>query len=194
MTKVAIITGSTRPGRQVDKVTGWVYETAIHHSDATFEIVDVGDYDLGQLDEPTPAALSADYTHPHTKQWSSTIDSFDAFVFVTPEYNHSLPGALKNAIDFLFTEWNDKAAGFVSYGLHGGTRAVEHLRLVMAELKVADVRTQVALSLFDDFEGMADLRPRAHQPATLARMLDELVAWAGALKRLREDTQSRAAA
>jgi NAD(P)H-dependent FMN reductase len=85
------------------------------------------------------------YTKPHTLAWAEKIASFDGYVFVTPEYNHSTSGALKNAIDFLYREWNNKAAGFVSYGSVGGTRAVEHLRLVMAELQIATVRAQVAL-------------------------------------------------
>ena len=100
------------------------------------------------------------YSKPHTKAWAAKIATFDAFVFVTPEYNHSTSGALKNAIDFLFREWNDKAAGFVGYGGVGGARAVEHLRLVMGEIKVADVRAQVALSLFTDFENFSDVQTR----------------------------------
>ncbi|GAA0908870.1 hypothetical protein GCM10009559_78500 [Pseudonocardia zijingensis] len=112
-------------------------------------------------------------------------------VFVTPEYNHSFPAALKNAIDYLFAEWNDKAAGFVSHGVHGGVRAVEGLRLVLAELKVATVRSQVVLNTFTDFELTAPgdpgvCRPGEHEQQALHDMLDELVAWAAALKPLRE--------
>src|SRR5262245_65872146 len=100
------------------------------------------------------------YSQPHTKAWAAKIAEFDAFVFVTAEYNHGIPGALKNAIDFLFREWNDKAAGFVSYGGHAnGSRAVEQLRLVMGELRVADVRSQVPLSLFTDFAKFSVLKP-----------------------------------
>ena len=98
-------------------------------------------------------------------------------MFVTPEYNHSTSGALKNAIDFLYREWNDKAAGFVGYGGAGGARAVEHLRLIMGEIKVADVRAQVALSLFTDFENFSALKPGPHQEAAVNAMLDDLVAW-----------------
>ena len=97
------------------------------------------------------------YEQPHTKRWAEKIASFDGFVFVTPEYNHATSGALKNAIDFLYAEWNNKAAGFVSYGAAGGARAVEHLRLVLGELQIADVTSQVALSLLTDFENMTDL-------------------------------------
>jgi NAD(P)H-dependent FMN reductase len=125
------------------------------------------------------------YTQPHTKAWAAKIDSLDGFVFVTPEYNHSTSGALKNAIDFLYQEWNNKAAGFVSYGSVGGTRAVEHLRLVMGELQVADVRAQVALSLHTDFTNFSQFTPAPHQAAAVDTVLDQVVAWSGALAALR---------
>jgi NAD(P)H-dependent FMN reductase len=92
------------------------------------------------------------YSKEHTEVWSAKIDSFDGYVFVTAEYNHGIPGALKNGIDYLYKEWNNKAAGFVGYGSAGGVRAVEQLRLVMAELQVADVRAQVAVSIITEFE------------------------------------------
>jgi NAD(P)H-dependent FMN reductase len=186
MTRVAVITGSTRPGRKSLDVARWAHELAAARGDVQAEIVDLADFDLRHLDEPAPAALSADYRHPHTRRWSELIASFDAYIIVTPEYNHSMPGALKTALDFLFDEWNDKAVGFVGYGLHGGVRAIEHLRHVAAELKLADVRTQVTLSLFDDFHDMEAFAPQRHHRATLERMLDELAAWGAALKGLRE--------
>ena len=111
------------------------------------------------LDEPMPPSMAETYTKEHTNAWSEKIDSLDAFIFVTPEYNHSISGALKNAIDFLYREWNNKAAAFVSYGSAGGVRAVEHLRLILAELQVAGVRSQVFLSLFTDFENMSVFKP-----------------------------------
>ncbi len=113
------------------------------------------------------------------------INSFDAYVFVTAEYNHGIPGALKNAIDFLFKEWNNKVAGSVSYGGSGGIRAVEQLRLVMAELYVATVRSQVQLSLFTDFENFTKFKPAPFQEKSANTMLDEVIAWGGALKALR---------
>jgi NAD(P)H-dependent FMN reductase len=189
MTRIAIIIGSTRPGRKAEAVARWVHDIASQRDDATFELVDLADYHLPHLDEPVPAAMGPNYRQPHTRAWSTTIASFDAYIFVTPEYNHSTSGVLKNAIDYLFTEWNDKAAGFVSYGLTGGTRAVEHLRLVMGELQIADVRTQVALSLFTDFDNGTDLRPGAHQAQTAHTMLEQLVAWAAALKTIRPAAQ-----
>src|SRR5262252_7642313 len=148
-TRVGIIVGSTRPGRKAEAVASWAYEIAKQRSEAEYEIVDIEKFDLPLLDEPVPPSMSQ-YTKPHTQAWAAKIASFDAFVFVTPEYNHATSGALKNAIDYLYREWNNKAAGFVGYGAAGGTRAVEALRLVMGEIKVADVRAQVALSLYSD--------------------------------------------
>src|ERR687898_67267 len=155
--KVAVILGSTRPGRNGEAVSQWIYEIAKKRSDADFELVDIKDFNLPLLDEPVPPSMGQ-YSQEHTRTWSAKIDSFDAYVFVTAEYNHGIPGALKNAIDFLFKEWNNKVAGFVSYGGTGGVRAVEQLRLVMAELKVATVRAQVTLSLFTDFENFTTFK------------------------------------
>ena len=143
MLRIAIVVGSTRPGRTAVRVAGWVYEIARERDDAEFELVDVADYALPLL------------------------------------------AALKNAIDFLYHEWSGKAAGFVGYGNTGGARAIEHLRLVMGELQVADVREQVSLSIFDDFLAFSELRPRDRQVAALHAMLDQVVAWSGALRPLR---------
>jgi NAD(P)H-dependent FMN reductase len=189
MTSIGIIIGSTRPGRRGPEVAQWVHGIAARRDDASYTVVDLADYRLPMLDEPVAAAKSPDYVRPHTRTWAETIDSFDGFVFVTPEYNHSLPGALKNALDFLYREWNNKAAAFVGYGPAGAVRAVEHLRLIGAELKLADVRTQVALSMFTDFEDGVRAKPAAHQEGILSTLLDELVAWADALKTVREPVQ-----
>jgi NAD(P)H-dependent FMN reductase len=184
MLKVAIIVGSTRPGRKAEAVARWVHGIAAKRSDASFEVVDIADFDLPLLDEPLPPSLGQ-YTQPHTKAWAAKIATFDAFVFVTPEYNHATSGALKNAIDYLFAEWNNKAAGFVGYGSVGGARAVENLRLIMGELKVADVRAQVALSLFTDFENFTTFKPAPQQEAAVNAMLGDLIPWARALQAMR---------
>ena len=192
MLNVAIIIGSTRPGRKAEAVARWVYDIAARRSDAAFEVVDIAAFDLPLLDESVPPSLNQ-YAKPHTRAWAAKIATFDAFVFVTPEYNHSMSGALKNAIDFLFREWNDKAAGFVGYGSVGGARAVEQLRLVMGEIKIADVRAQVALSLFTDFENFSTFKPAPQQAAAVNAMLDDLVPWGQALKTMRTQP-ARAAA
>jgi NAD(P)H-dependent FMN reductase len=184
MLRIAIIIGSTRPGRNGEAVGKWVHEIAKKRTDSNFELVDIRDFNLPLLDEPIPPSMGQ-YSKEHTKAWSLRIDSFDAYIFVTAEYNHGIPGALKNAIDFLYKEWNNKVAGFVSYGGAGGVRAVEQLRLVMAELKVATVRSQVTLSLFTDFENFTKFKPATFQENSANAMLDEVIAWGGALKTLR---------
>lgn len=171
-------------------VASWVDRVAADRSDATFEVVDVAAFGLPLLDELVPAAIGT-YQQPHTRAWSRTIAGLDGYVFVTPEYNHSIPAALKNAIDFLYREWHDKAAGLVSYGISGGIRAGEHLRLVLAEVKVACVRRQVTLSLGSDFEITDIAQPGAfapsdHQQVMLERMFDELISWSGALRVCRQ--------
>jgi len=182
--RIAIIVGSTRPGRNAEVVANWVHAHAAQRTDATFELVDIAEYNLPLLDEPFPPAMGK-YTKPHTLAWAAKIASFDGFVFVTPEYNHSTPAGLKNAIDFLNSEWRNKAAGFVGYGSVGGTRAVEHLRLIMGELQVADVRAQVALSLFTDWENFSKFNPGPQHASSLSTMFDQVVAWSRALAPLR---------
>jgi NAD(P)H-dependent FMN reductase len=184
MLKIGIIVGSTRPGRKAAAVAKWVFDILKSRKDAEFEIVDIEDYKLPLLDEPVPPIMRQ-YSNRHTKTWSEKIASLDAYIFVTPEYNHSTSAALKNAIDFLFHEWNNKAAGFVGYGGAGGVRAVENLRLVMGEIKIADVRAQVALSMFTDFENFTTFKPHEKHDKAVHSMADEVIAWGGALKALR---------
>jgi len=185
MMRIGIVIGSTRPGRVGEGVAQWVHKQATDRGDAIFEIVDLADFDLPHLDEPVPAAMSADYQHDHTKRWARAVAACDGFVFVVPEYNHSMNGALKDALDFLYREWKNKAAGFVGYGLVGATRAVEQLRLVLAELHVATVRDQLTLSSFTDFGPDGSCAPAEHHTDILARLLDQVVAWSTALAPLR---------
>src|SRR5437763_9634689 len=185
MLRIAIIIGSARPGRKAEAVAKWVYEIAQKRTDAEFEIVDIKDFDLPLLDEPV-SPMMGQYTHQHTKIWSAKIASFDAYVFVTPEYNHGTSGALKNAIDFLYHEWVNKAAGFVSYGGAAGARAAEQLRLVLAEVQIATVRNQVLLSLFTDFENFSVFKPAPQHEKSVNAMLEQVTAWGSALKTLRE--------
>ncbi len=176
--RIAVILGSTRPGRRSEAVAQWIVTIANTRTDASFELIDLAEVGLPLLDEPVPA-IFGEYAHAHTRAWASLIAQYDGFVFVTPEYNHSFSAALKNALDYLYAEWNDKAAGFVGLGGNGGLRAVEQLRLVLAELKVATVRTQVALGRGELQGGLQQ------QDQQLHAMLDELVAWASALRSLR---------
>jgi NAD(P)H-dependent FMN reductase len=160
-------------------------EQAGRRTDAEFELVDLADYPLPHLDEPLPPSMGQ-YQNAHTLQWAATIGRFDGFVFVTPEYNHSTSGVLKNALDYLYAEWNNKAMGVVSYGAVGGARAAEHLRLVAGELQMADVRTNVALSLITDFENFTEFTPGPYQAQALDTLLDQVVSWSDALAPLRQ--------
>jgi NAD(P)H-dependent FMN reductase len=184
MTKIGIILGSTRPGRNGEAVAKWVRDVASKRTDAEFELIDLSDYPLPHLDEALPPAMGQ-YSNPHTIEWAAKIRSYDGFVMVTPEYNHSTSGVLKNAIDYLFAEWNNKAVGFVSYGAAGGARAVEHLRLVAGELMMADVRAQLTLSLMTDFENFSTFVPTERHEQGLGVVLDQVVAWSDALAHLR---------
>jgi NAD(P)H-dependent FMN reductase len=185
MPRIGIILGSTRPNRNGEQVARWVFDAAKERTDAEFELVDLRDYPLPHLDEPMPPALGQ-YANDHTKEWAQTIASFDGFVIVTPEYNHSTSGVLKNAIDYLYAEWNNKAVGFVSYGSAGGARAAEHLRLIAGELQMADVRQQVALSLITEFENFSVFRPGEYNAAALQTLLDQVIGWSNALAPLRQ--------
>ncbi|MFI7636015.1 NADPH-dependent FMN reductase [Nonomuraea sp. NPDC049400] len=186
MIKVGIIVASTRPGRVGDAVGRWVLDRAKRQGGAQFELVDLMDYDLPQLDEPVPALMAAGYSRPHTSRWAEKVASLDAFVFVTPEYNHSFPGVLKNALDFLYPEWVNKAAGFVGYGMEGAGRAIQHLRSTMAALGIADVRHHVALLMHHDFVDFTELKPQAHQDDAVSAMLEDVIAWGRALRPLRD--------
>jgi NAD(P)H-dependent FMN reductase len=191
MIDIAVIQGSTRPGCNGAAVARWVHTLASQRTDAHFDLVDLRDFELPLLDEYVPPSLGQ-YAHEHTRAWAGTIDRYDGFVFVTPEYNHSTSAALKNAIDFLYAEWTNKAAGFVGYGLQGGLRAVEHLRQVMAELQIADVQAQVALHIHSDFENYTQFSPQPHHEEILHTMLGQLVPWSTAMHSARATGADRA--
>ncbi|MFF3861408.1 NADPH-dependent FMN reductase [Streptomyces sp. NPDC002209] len=184
MPTIGIVLGSTRPNRVGDQVARWVHDHASRRTDADFELLDLRDHPLPHLDEPMPPSLGQ-YRHEHTRRWAATIAAFDGFVIVTPEYNHGIPGVLKNALDHLYAEWNNQALGLVSYGAAGGVRSAEQLRLVAAELQMADVRQQVALSLHTDFENFSVFKPGDHHLRSLDAMLDQVIAWTSALAPLR---------
>lgn len=190
--RIAIVLGSTRPGRRGAALAAWVLRAARAHGGAEYELIDLADHALGNLDEPGNPTF-AQYTHEHTRQWSRVVDRFDGFVFVVPEYNHSFPGALKNAIDYVYNEWNDKAAGIVSYGgWAAGVRAAEALRLVLAEVQVATVRAQPAVNTHAGFEE-GGYEPTGGISALVDVMLDQLLAWSGALAPVRVARKADAA-
>jgi NAD(P)H-dependent FMN reductase len=186
MTKIAIVTGASRPGSVNKSVAEWVLSQVAGRSDAEFELVDVADFNLPLLDEAYPA-MYQNYQNDHTKTWSAKISEFDGFIFVAHEYNHSAGPVLVNALSYLNAEFNNKAAGFVSYGSMGGVRAVEHLRGVLSELQVAHVRNQVMFSLFTDFENFSEFKPTEQSVGTLAPMVDQLIIWTRAMEAVRAE-------
>ena len=175
---IGIIIGSTREGRVSPQVAAWVKELADKRGDANYTIIDIADYKLPLLGEPGTDASGA-------VAWSEIITKQDGFIFIVQEYNHSITGALKNALDYLRAEWNNKAAGIVSYGSVGGARAAEHLRGILGELLVADVRVHPALSLFTDFENGTVFKPAPLQADSVNQMLDQLLPWTKALSTIR---------
>src|SRR6516225_2003000 len=160
MPRLMIVIASTRPGRGGWPVAQWFISRATDHGGFDVDIVDLVEFKLPLLDEPNHPRLRQ-YVNPHTHQWSEKVDGADAFVFVTPEYNHGYPASLKNAIDYLHHEWRYKPVGFVSYGgVAAGTRSVEQLQQVVTAVKLYPVMEQAAVALLDQLVTMeAALRP-----------------------------------
>lgn len=188
MIKIKILAGSVRPGRFNIQPATWIYELAKKRSDIKVELIDLLEVNLPFLDEPVPPSQNQ-YSKEHTKKWSKRINEADGFIFVTPEYNHSYSPALKNAIDYLFTEWHYKPVSFISYGsLAGGSRAVEHLRGVAAEIKMYDLREQILLPNYWDHlnkEGKYVFTEENENSAN--KMLDSLIFWAKKMKEARAE-------
>ncbi|MFD7133460.1 NADPH-dependent FMN reductase [Streptomyces sp. NPDC059894] len=186
MIRIGVIIGSTRPGRNGDRVARWVRDLAAEHVDRTaeFELVDLADHALPLLDEAVPAA-QAPGRQPHTRRWAERIGSYDGYIVVTPEYNTAPPASLANAIDYLCQEWGGKPVAYVGYGVFGAVMAVQKLRAQAGVLRMADIGPQVALSLREDFVNFSDFRPRELHTAEVYRLVDELLAWARALAPLR---------
>ncbi|UVI35761.1 NADPH-dependent FMN reductase [Brevibacterium spongiae] len=184
MLNIAIIPGTSRPQALNPQIVSWVESQLAANDDVRAEVVDFGAFDLPLLDEVIPAGAKM-YANDHTKAWGAKLEEFDAFIFVTPEYNHSISGSLKNALDFVATEFNHKVAGIVNYGADKGVRAAEHLRHILANYKLAVVRDQASFSIFAD---VADgtFTPTEVSAAPFASMVDDIVAWGEALKSVRE--------
>lgn len=183
--KIAIVTGSTREGRKSLDVANWVKAIADQRGDASYEIVDVASFELPVWDSPVPPAYQPS-DDPKAKAWVDTMAGYDGYIFVVAEYNHSMTGALKNALDYIGTELNNKAAGFVSYGSANGARAVEHLRGVLSELHVAHVRVGAGLNLFFDFKDFTTFTPSQPNEDAAKGMMDQLIVWTRAMSAVRE--------
>ncbi|GAA3569370.1 NAD(P)H-dependent oxidoreductase [Nonomuraea rosea] len=181
-----IVVASTRPGRSGRAVADWFHGKAVADGRFEVELVDLAEVGLPFLDEPNHPRLKQ-YVNAHTKEWSATVERGDAYVFVTPEYNHSFNAVLKNALDYLHHEWQYKAAGFVSYGgISGGTRAVNGLRQVVSMLKMVPVVEAVNIAFFPQFlDESGTLRPNDVMDAAGGAMLAELAKLTGALRPMR---------
>lgn len=179
-----VVLGSTRNGRFGDRVADWFMERATGREDLTAELVDLRDWPLPFFDQPTPP-MAGGYTDEAQRRWAEKVASADGYVFVTPEYNHGYPAVLKNALDHLYAEWNDKPAAFVGYGgPGGGIRAVEQLRQVVVELQMVPMRSQVALaSVYRVFADGPPADPALRRAAD--GVLDEVGRWAAALRTVR---------
>lgn len=185
--KIGIIMGSIREGRANTDVAEWVKKVAENYTAETeFEIVDLKDFPLPLFDEAASPAYTSDLkASEQQKPWAAKMAELDGYIFVTPEYNHGMSSVLKNALDYVYHELTDKAAGIVSYGSAGGVRAGEQLRTVLSEFQVAHVRTHPALSLFYDWneEGF---NPSDAQKDAVETMLYQLSYWVPAMNSVRE--------
>ncbi|MBY8875367.1 NAD(P)H-dependent oxidoreductase [Micromonospora sp. PLK6-60] len=186
---IGVVVGSSRPGRRGPAVAGWLTEVAARHPSvrsgvAAVEVIDLAEQRLPLLDEPVPARFG-DYRQEHTRCWSAVVAGCDAFVFVTPEYNHSIPAVLKNAIDYLDAEWRGRPAGVLSYGVDGGGWAAGHLRDILSEVGARVVDEHVELGLFADFEwpggelsdptAVARVAPGEDRAAAVTALLTDLL-------------------
>ncbi|TVR74515.1 MAG: NADPH-dependent oxidoreductase [Spirochaetaceae bacterium] len=200
MTTIKIITGSTRPQRFGPQVANWIKTVADEEAGAAgaegdgvqFELVDLAEVNLPLLDEATPPMMNQPQNE-HTKKWAALVGEADGFVFVTPEYNHSVGAALKNAIDYLIYQWAYKPVAFASYGsLAGGSRAVEHLRGIAGELKLYDLREQVMIpNYWNQLDDSGRFVPAPEQEETARTMLRDLIFWTAVMKAPREKLAAR---
>ncbi len=192
--KIKVLLGSTREGRFSDKPGKWILEQlkGVHGVEA--EMLDLRDYPLPFFAEalsPTVAVMKNQYPYEVSKKWTEKIGEGDAFIVVTPEYNHGYSAVLKNAFDYVQTEWNKKPIGFISYGSAGGVRAVEQLRQVVVELQMAPIRAAIHIQ----WAQLVEISKQAETGSTAAldslkdpagKMIDQLLWWANALKAARE--------
>lgn len=188
MVNIGIIVGSTRPGRFGIQPGTWIHDLAQQRGGANFELVDLEDVGLPLLDEANPPAMHQ-YEHEHTRRWAERIENLDGFIFVTAEYNHSIPGALKNAIDFLYREWGYKPASIVSYGSGaGGSRAAEHLRGVLGEVRIYDLREQLLLSSYwNQLNDAGEYQFSDDEVEQANTLIEDTVFWAKKMRPIREE-------
>lgn len=188
MYHLKIITSTVRPGRKGTLIANWIFELAKKHDNFNVELLDLAEINLPMMDEPNHPALKK-YEHAHTKNWSSKIEETDMFIFVTGEYDYNYPAPLRNAIEYLFLEWNYKAAGIVSYGgVSAGTRASNNLKSDLATLKIVPIPEAVNFPFFTQ-NIKEDGKFEANEISVKAAetMFRELIRWEKGLKIIREN-------
>lgn len=183
---IGIIVGSTREGRLSVQPAHWIFDKVTRTPGVTAELIDLRDYPLPFYDEArTPKEIKDDYKNDTARAWLAKLKTIDAFIIVSPEYNHGYPGVLKNALDYAYFEWNNKPVGFVSYGTVGGGRVVEQLRLVAIELQMAPIRNAVhILSPWHLMDEQGKLKTESFDKQGDA-LIEQLVWWGTALKKAR---------
>ena len=191
MTIISVIVGSTRQGRFSEKPAQWIFEHLRKRKEIEARLLDLRDFPMPFFDQAVPPSMPGRPPYPNevVQKWTAQIGASDGFVFVTPEYNYGTSAVLKNAIDWVYPEWNPKAAAFVSYGSAMGARAVQQLRETAIEVQMAPIRSSVPLPVatlwahFQDGdvnEGLAEMDQQA------AAMIDDLLWWTSALKTARQ--------
>ncbi|AKK02069.1 NADPH-dependent FMN reductase [Corynebacterium epidermidicanis] len=174
--KIGVILGSVRTTRLGEQVAAWAMTQLTTNPTHEFELVDLKSFNLPIWESPMPPMmLGGKYDLPSQQAWGDKIAEFDALIFVTPEYNHGIPGALKNAIDSLGPELTGKPVGFISYSYDGGIRVVEQLRSVLANFSMHDVRAQVSINLNTDFRD-GTFEPGTHHGVVLSQLMEQLTA------------------
>lgn len=191
MLKIAVIIGSTRQGRFCDKPAHWIFEETQKLADVQVTLLDLRDFPLPFFDEPMSPSMVSGYDKPEVQKWQAQVRDADAFIIVTPEYNHSMPAVLKNALDYVYHEWNNKPVAFVSYGSAGGTRSVQQLRQIAVELQMAPIRNGVHIfgnKFLPILLGKEPWEPTKDEflMAAAKKMLDQLLWWGNALKAARD--------
>lgn len=190
MIKIQVIIGSTRQGRFGDKPAKWIFGKLKEKEGVEAELIDLRDWPLPFFDEPVSPSMmegqKADYVSSTGKKWAKKVGEADGFLIVTPEYNHGYSAVLKNALDYVYKEWNNKPVAFMSYGgIAGGTRAVQQLRLVAIELQMIPIRAGVHIPLYwNQLDEKGELKEDSIK-GTTETMLTQLIKWVKDLKSIR---------
>lgn len=187
--KIQVIVGSTRPGRTSEKVAKWVMEQVEQTEGVEFELLDLKDYPLPFYEENgSPKSLKGKYENPLAQKWNDKVGEGDGYIIITAEYNHGYTPVLKNALDYVYFNWNNKPVGYVSYGTVGGARAVEQLRQVAVELQQAPIRESVLIPKIWEMQDQAgNLQGMDEYNESFKLMLDQLLWWTKALKTARDE-------